>query len=580
MPGQKMNKKLIFGGLIFFTAAIFIFSHGPEAQALEVGQRGIAPANPQGSSGPAASWFIYDLKPGESKEDAAIISNHSDELLKFQVYAVDAETTSDGAFAPLAKNFQHKDVGSWVKMSQDTVEVPAGQEVTIPFVVTVPKEGVDVGEHFGAIVMEEIREKPAYGGGTGVEIVTRVGVRMYVTIPGEIKRQLEIKDFRHLLVSRLNFQTEIIPFDRVLSFLGLKPAVRYTIVFKNSGNVRAEPIGQLKIKNIFGRTIYTTEQKGMGMVIPGKETMIPVDWTNPPFIGRFTTTVDVTYAGGSPISRTISFWIIPYPLLILLAIIIVLIILFRLFFQLIVAKEKSKMQVHVVAEGETIESIAANYRVRWKLLVRVNRLKAPYQVTIGQQLLIPRENLWLSFVKSFFGSRKNILIILAVIVVIGGAIGYWQWHKKEADKKRVQAAQEKQKADDERLNIVLSERTRVDDKRKEDLKAIQAAVERYYQTEGHYPISPERSRTIDEKNIFQTELVDKGHLTTVLVDPKHPDYYYGYISDAEGKMYELTSVLENRSDPEGVRVDDFVFYRLRSGENKEPAAANQNSNGQ
>ncbi len=569
-------KKLLFRLTGFLAFCLICLAVAPQAGAIDVGLRGIKPAHPIGTTGPGASWFIYELDRGETKEDAVLVTNQSDEDYTVEIYAVDAETTSDGAFAPLKRYYEHKDVGAWITLPQSVVTVPAKSEVEIPFTVKVPDDDVDVGEHFGAIIIQELKEKDTLGSGTGVEIVTRVGVRMYVTIPGEIKKGLEITDFRYELISRLNHQKEIVPVDRFLDFLGLKPSVRYFLQMRNTGNVRVEPYVTLKIKNIFGRTIYESEEKYLGIVMPGRTNEVPLDWIDPPFIGKFTTTIELRFEGGETLTTTETVWIIPYPLIILIAAIIVLIIIIRLLFMLIVAKEKSKMKVHIVREGETIESIAGIYHVSWKYLARVNKLKAPYQLNVGQEILIPKENLWLSFIKSFFSNKKNVIILAAVLVLIGGAIGYYYWQKHREEIKLMEEAAEADRQRQQDLEVVLGERIEADAQRKEDLKTIQSALIRYFGDEGRYPLAEGRSKTTDEVNIFQTDLVAKGYLDKLLVDPKHPNYYYGYQTDAEGRTYELTCVLENKTDDEGIRINDFVFYRLRSDDSQ--TADQNNSN--
>lgn len=557
-----MSKKIILQIVFCACGLLFLFGRASDVSALAVGDRGIMPAHPDPNVKYSDSWFIYTINPGETKEDAATIANNSDETLTFMLNAVDAETTSDGAFAPLDNNAPKVDVGSWVKMSQNTVTVPAHKEVEVPFTVTVPKDNTDVGEHFGAIVMQEVKEKTPHNQGVGIGIVTRVGVRMYVTVPGEIRKGLDFTQANYKFYSRLTHQKEIIWWDRVLEYLGFKPAIQYSLVLHNSGNVRVEPFGVLKTKNIFGRTIKTYDRISFGMVMPGKNLTIPVNWADPPFIGKFRTTIDVTYEGGGPLTKTIDVWIIPYRLLILIGLIIALAIIFRLLFQLVVVKEQSKMRTHTVVEGDTIDSIASQYRVSWKYLARVNKLKAPYKLELGQSIMIPSGNLWLSFIKSFFRSKRNIIILAIVLVAIGGAIYYQKWQKEEKVRQQVEQMNKQQKEDDARIQVVLGEQIKVDNQRKADLHTIQAALERYKEKEGHYPIFVGRSKTTDEKNIFVTELKDKGYLDTVPLDPKHPDYYYGYETDAQGTTYKITSVLENRADQEGFMIDDFVFYRL------------------
>ncbi|MBU0706825.1 DUF916 domain-containing protein [Patescibacteria group bacterium] len=563
------SKKIKIRGKVIAVISLLLFLVSAyTAQAIIIGQKGITPANPDPEVLHSDSWFIYELEPGETKEDAVKITNTTDESATFELYAVDATTTSDGAFAPLMKDVKHKDVGSWVELPQETVEVPADTEIEIPFKITIPEESVDVGEHIGAIIIQEVLESGVTERGVSLNIVTRVGVRMYVTIPGDIRRGFEITDFRGNLLSRLSYMSEIVPVDRVLDLFGLKPAVRYYISFENTGNVHLDLVGNVKIQNIFGRTIKTTDDQSFGIIIPEKPISNFINWIDPPIIGRFKATAEVTDRDGLVKTATAVIWVIPYRLLFFIAIILVLIIVIRLLFQLIVAKEKSKMRIHTVIEGDTIESIAEQYGLRWKYLARVNKLKAPYQIKVGQEILIPKENLWVSFFRSFFSSTKNIIILAAVVVAIGGAIGYYYWDKQRQEDKLVEEAAEADQKHQQDLEVVLGERTASDQERKDDLIEIQGALERYYEAEGRYPIAEDRSKTTDEESIY-AELLENGHLEEIPLDPKHPDYYYGYESNDDGESYDLTCVLEDKSDSEGIRIDDFIFYRVSSAEPNE-----------
>ncbi|MBU0708092.1 LysM peptidoglycan-binding domain-containing protein [Patescibacteria group bacterium] len=568
MHSNKIIKALMRGGIITTLALLLMIISAYAVEAIAMGQKGIMPANPNPDVMYSDSWFIYTMEPGESREDSAMILNATDESASFKIYAVDATTTSDGSFAPLMQDEKRKDVGSWVELPQETIEVPANTEMEVPFKITIPENDVDVGEHIGAIVIQEILEKDVVTGGARISIITRVGVRMYVTIPGEIRKELNITGFRGNLLSRLKYMQEVVPVDRILDLLGLKPAVQYFISFENTGNVHLDLSGKVKIQNIFGRTIKSIEDVNFGIIMPDKPTSNFVNWTDPPVFGRFKATAEVTYGDGEVATATAVIWVIPYRLLILIALIIVIFIIIRLLFQLIVAKEKSKMGIHTVIEGDTIESIAEQYGLRWKYLARVNKLKAPYQIKVGQEILVPKENLWLSFAKSFFSKKKNIIILVAVIVVIGGAIGYYYWNIQHQEDIRVEEAAEADQQRQQDLEVVLGERTAADQERKDDLEIIKEALERYYEAEGQYPVVEGRSKTTDEESVY-TELLEKGHLEEVPLDPKHPNYYYGYESAEDGQSFELTSILEDGSDTEGLKIDNFVFYRVSSAEPNE-----------
>ena len=49
----------------------------------------------------------------------------------------------------------------------------------------------------------------------------------------------------------------------------------------------------------------------------------------------------------------------------------------------------SFMQIHVVAEGETVDTIAQAYGIPAEILILDNQLAYPYKLAVGQALYIP-----------------------------------------------------------------------------------------------------------------------------------------------------------------------------------------------
>ena len=94
-----------------------------------------------------------------------------------------------------------------------------------------------------------------------------------------------------------------------------------------------------------------------------------------------------------------------------------------------------------------------------------------------------------------------------------------------------------------------------DIKRKNDLRRIQAALEKYKEDNGKYPIL-----ITDSKDYNFLEPLKNGYLSDI---PKDPGlvYYYRY-EPVDGKDYTLTAVLENQDDKEGQKQGDFLLFKL------------------
>jgi hypothetical protein len=221
-------KELPFVVKVFILSLILTAVSWQGALAVEYEMLGGRPANPDANVPNSASWFIYNLNPGETKEDAVEVMNLFSEEWTAFIYAADTTKSSSGGFA-LEQSGEPKDeVGSWVKfypdsppealkavfaekenkiipfcaMSRDDIDATLNEKiklkinwkkitdedfsafqkwcagvdsvqekmssqerVKIPFVIRVP-QNLDVGEHTGGILIERMAHEAAETGGS------------------------------------------------------------------------------------------------------------------------------------------------------------------------------------------------------------------------------------------------------------------------------------------------------------------------------------------------------------------------------------------------------------------------------
>jgi hypothetical protein len=111
-----------------------------------------------------------------------------------------------------------------------------------------------------------------------------------------------------------------------------------------------------------------------------------------------------------------------------------------------------------------------------------------------------------------------------------------------------------------------------DAKRKSDLAKIKAALLKYYNEKQAYPAAEAIQKTTDPSNILTTTLIP-NYLTAMPADPV-ASKYYGYKSD--GKSFELSAVLEDKTDPAGIMVGTIFLYRV-TDTSTESTASNPSS---
>jgi flagellar basal body-associated protein FliL len=98
-----------------------------------------------------------------------------------------------------------------------------------------------------------------------------------------------------------------------------------------------------------------------------------------------------------------------------------------------------------------------------------------------------------------------------------------------------------------------------DQTRKSDLSSIKTSLELYFADNNKFPESQTIIKTSDSSSVLAQSLVPK-YLNKLPDDPLAPDFYYGYKSD--GKSFELTCVLEDKTDPEGTLTGQYYIYKL------------------
>lgn len=184
------------------------------------------------------------------------------------------------------------------------------QEVrTIKITITIPQNAAP-GGYYGII---RFTGTPPELEGTGVSLSASLGSLVFLTVNGHAKEGMSIEEF----VATKDGETAGSIFESA-------PVV-FKERLKNSGNIHEKPTGLVTIKDMFGNTIVT-----LGVNQPVKD-ILP-DSTrnflssldssnigNKLLFGRYTAELSVQY-GTDPknqktITSTITFWVIPYTLI-------------------------------------------------------------------------------------------------------------------------------------------------------------------------------------------------------------------------------------------------------------------------
>jgi hypothetical protein len=208
---------------------------------------------PAGADGKpdARTHFVLQGAPGAQVRDKVLILNSSHVPVAFSVYGTDAFNTPQGAFDLLNAATKPVDVGSWIIVGSSTVVIPAGKAVAVPFTVTIPATATP-GDHAGGVVVSLAGVSPA----DGVKLDSRVAVRVYLRIPGNLRPSLAVGPVT------VKFRGGGNPFAHGTA------TVTYTVT--NPGNIRLRAGQKIKITGPFGGTLATLSPPDLTELLPSQ----------------------------------------------------------------------------------------------------------------------------------------------------------------------------------------------------------------------------------------------------------------------------------------------------------------------
>jgi hypothetical protein len=354
----------------------------PVAYAIESGGVGGKPANPRADNARTQSIFIYELKPGASVKDAVLVINNTDQQKTINVYPVDSQVSSGGAFACAQAVDISTSVGKWVTMEKTSVTVDAKSKTVMPFTITVPKDA-DVGEHNGCVAIQPVEDEKKTDK-NGVVLNFRSAIRVAVTVPGKIEKALTVKDFTVVQTTK---------------------KVRLTPVLANTGNVSLDSEIRLSLKGVLGQEV--SHDGGTFPVLRGQQSSYNFELPKPFWGGWYKANTAVTYAYdpndslGNKDSKTRTItadrlvFVAPQPAALgvmgAAALVVAGLVGLLVFRKLKFNRIASESRRHLVEEGEDLQSIAADYRTPWQTLVKLNGLKPPYSLKPGQKIVVPAQ---------------------------------------------------------------------------------------------------------------------------------------------------------------------------------------------
>lgn len=262
------------------------------------------------------------LKPGEKVTKSLSIVNRTDSEQTFYIEVEDFTGSKDPSkvvvlLGPEKGPYSLKD---YIKPEVKSVKLESKQRATLDIVISIPQDA-EPGGLYGSVLVSTASIGSVAQGESKAKTVSRIGALYFVKIPGPVKEEGRLTDFRLAGPAKTFYEKG--PFD-------------FEVLFENTGNIYLTPTGSIQVKNTLGKVVKDLEVVPF-FSMPGSERGVQVKWEDPLAFGRYTASVSLERgyreSESSTDSMTITFWVLPWKIVValVLAIIIVIFVFRKLF---------------------------------------------------------------------------------------------------------------------------------------------------------------------------------------------------------------------------------------------------------
>jgi len=247
------------------------------------------------------------VNPGESVTKNITITNRIGKNVKFKLTTEDMIGTND-AQSPIKLLGDEKgpySLKNFIEPEISEFELGLGERITIPVKVSVPIDAEPRG-YYGALIVsnepEVINDSQTKEAEGKARLISRIGSLFLLRINGEGKEGGSLENFKIIGPSK--------------SFYENRPK-GFEISFKNTGNVHLVPHGKIIIKNILGKDVGEIPVDAY-FSLPDSIRYREVSWEEGTGLGRYTANLSLYPGFGNDNQMaSISFWIIPWKILLI-----------------------------------------------------------------------------------------------------------------------------------------------------------------------------------------------------------------------------------------------------------------------
>jgi hypothetical protein len=245
------------------------------------------------------------LNPGGTADETIYFTNRTGRTVNFTVNVEDFKgsrnTDESTVFlgnerGPYSlRDYLHPD--TW----QFTLE--HGQRISLPVKIEIP-QNAEPGGLYGVVFATAEPPKKSETANNGnaaatVGIAARVGCLFFVRVNGDLKEEGQLKNFS-MADNKSYFEQGPIDFQ---------------FTYENNGSVHLVPYGAIEISNMAGKKTGLIEVSPY-FAMPDSERLNEIKWDKELLFGKYTAVLSLNRGYGNIIdSKEVSFWVIPWKLL-------------------------------------------------------------------------------------------------------------------------------------------------------------------------------------------------------------------------------------------------------------------------
>lgn len=217
---------------------------------------GVRTANAKG--GDDRGNYTYEIFPKGVVQDWISVTNFRYTPLTVRLFAKDVTSDIGSTFSVQRSEETPHDVGAWIVLKKTKLTIPPRTEVIVPFQIGVPYNATP-GDHTGAIIVSLLARAPKREGGT-VIVDHRVGLRVHLRVPGDLKAALSIEKLK------TDWGGSARPLGR--------GDAHVSYLVRNTGNVSMNVQSDLELSRILGLPTVHASAPAIKELLPGGSALV------------------------------------------------------------------------------------------------------------------------------------------------------------------------------------------------------------------------------------------------------------------------------------------------------------------